>query len=322
MNTINLHQISAWSPERNKELIDRALLRIGWTIEDIVSIFKSYTPKSNLGYFSNTVFLDLGMANRYAQSNHIYSLLYYYSRLSYANFLVRLNAGKHVEFEIAGKTIETIGTLENSEIGSGYVIRGIEAALVLRNQQALDLYASIPVSFTEQANQEDIIWETMMYFYQTLLKAEGDQNNAAAAHYQISSLLDWEEYKKYVKVEGYNSIDVWKDVFEMRKPVVESQILPVLKIYHRILHNDQQGYEQAVYEALLSWKQYYTMPKYELDGQQFDHSTEPQGYLALPICAACAYGYENGMRLSTVESDYIPKWMIEGQFEGMQLLVS
>lgn len=63
------------------------------------------------------------------------------------------------------------------------------------------------------------------------------------------------------------------------------------------------------------------MPKYVENGQEFDHSTISSGYLALEIVAACAYAYDRGMKLNTVESDYIPKWMIEGNFDKFELLV-
>lgn len=110
-------------------------------------------------------------------------------------------------------------------------------------------------------------------------------------------------------------------LFDLRKPKVEHTHVPVLRIYHAIFHKDQAQYETAVIAALEQWKAYFSIGEYELHGQEFDHSTDGEGFIALPIIAACAYAYDQGMKLETVESDYIPKWMIEGNFEGLELLV-
>ncbi|WP_461085411.1 immunity 49 family protein [Spirosoma flavus] len=235
--------------------------------------------------------------------------------------MIRLNPGKPVQFQIADKIINTIGEFKNSEIGSGYVIQGIYAAQILRDQQALDLYSYIPVSFTEQANQEDLIWEIMLHFLQTIIQHKGTKDEAAGAFHHISRLLDWDEYKKYIKVEGYNSVQIWKDVFAMRKPIAEYLLLPTINIYHYILYQNQAGFEQAVYKALVKWKEYYTLKYTDDQGNEQDHSTQPQGFLALPIAATCAYAFDKGMKLETVQSDYIPNWMIEGRFDEFELLV-
>ncbi|WP_428659612.1 Imm49 family immunity protein [Runella sp.] len=324
MNIKNIHQPATWETSKTTELLDRRRRRVKKGIEEIQYIRSNFNSNFNLGGFLHETIVSLGYSNHYSNDNDTFNLLCYYSQLNYANFLIRFNVGKPVQFAIADRQIETIGEFKNSEIGTGHVIAGIAAARILRNQPFLDFYANIPVTLTEQQNQEDIIGETMMYFYQTLIKGEADKDTAAVTHYHINSFLDWEEYKKYIKVEGYNSLPIWKTVFDMRKPTTASCLLPVLEIYHYILHKDQAGYEKAVYEALVKWKEYFTKPVYtypDEPGREFDHSTYPQGYLALEIAAACAFAYERGMKLETIESDYIPKWMIEGRFEDFELLV-
>lgn len=316
---IKIHQNSYWEDE-NKAL-EFILGQFKHNLSTITQVRNTYASNYNLGGFANTVLMGSCYLNYLKYDNYTYNLLFYYSQLNYANFLIRTNIDKPIQFTIANKSIETTGEFKNSEIGTGYVITGIAASRILRNQSFLDFYADIPVTFTEQQNQEDIIGETMMYFYQTLINSGADINNAASAYHHISSFLDWDEYKKYIKVEGFNSEKVWKIVFDSRKQTTEYFIFPILEIYHYILHQDQEGYEKAVYEALVKWKAFFTRPKYVEDGQEFDYSTSPSGYLALEIVAACAYAYDRGMKLNTVESDYIPKWMIEGNFDKFELLV-
>jgi hypothetical protein len=317
---IKLHENSYWKQDENRAL-EFISGQFKHDLNTITTIKNTYAPTYNLGWGGHTVLMDCCYSNYLQYDNQIYNLLYYYSQLNYANFLIRTNVGKPIRFRIADKEIETFGEFKNDNIGTGHVIAGIAAARILRDQSFLDFYADIPVTLTEQQNQEDIIGETMMYFYQTLIKGEADKDAAAVTQYHINSFLDWEEYKKYIKAEGFNSESVWKIVFDSRKQTTGYFMFPLLEIYHYILHQDQAGYEKAVYEALVKWKAFYARPKYVENGQEFDYSTSPSGYLALEIAAACAYAYDRGMKLETVESDYIPKWMIEGRFEDFELLV-
>ena len=317
---IEIHENSYWKQDKDR-ILEFIPSEWEYNLGRIKKLRNTYAPNYNLGAYADNILMGSFYLSYLKYDNQIYNLLYYYSQLNYANFLIRLNAGKPVQFTIADRQIETIGEFKNSEIGSGYVIAGICAARILRNQSFLDFYADIPVTLTEQQNQEDIIGETMMYFYQTLIKGEADKDAAAVAHYHINSFLDWEEYKKYIKAEGFNSESVWKIVFDSRKQTTGYFLFPLLEIYHYILHQDHAGYEKAVYEALVKWKAFYTRPKYVENGQEFDYSTSPSGYLAIEIAAACAYAYDRGMKLETVESDYIPKWMIEGKFDNFELLV-
>lgn len=318
---VKRHQYSFWTSGQELTYKENALWYVQRGINSVVEISREYNSKYNLGGGTVSRLQNLGYANLYGDSNQTYNLLYYFNQLSFAWFLLTLNDSKPISFQIANCVIETTGKFKNSGIGSWYVMQGIYAAQILRDQQALDLYAHIPVSFTEQANQEDLIWEIMLHFLQTVVQRKGTKDEAAGAYHHIHKLLDWDEYKKYVKLESYNSVEVWKDVFAMRKPMAEYLLLPTINIYHYILYQNQAGYEQAVYDALLKWKEYYTMKYTDEHGEEQDHSTQPQGYLALPIAAACAYAYDKGMKLQTVESDYIPTWMIEGRFDEFELLV-
>lgn len=319
--TIETHQSSRLIGENKIKTINYIENQLIFHLETIDIIRNKYGPNYNLGGAAHTIFFDIGYLVYFKKDNETYNILFYYSQLNYANFLIRTNVGNTVHFMVANKEIETTGVFKNSEIGSSNVVSGICAAQILRDKEKLSFYADIPVTFTEQANQEDIIGELMMHFYQLLIKEEVTKDTAATVYQQITKLLDWEEYKQYIKVEGFNSLAIWEDVFDARKPMVEAQTLPVLLIYYYILTQDQAGYEEAVYEALLKWKTYFTLPKYTVNGQEIDHSTQSWGYLSLPIASACAYAYDRGMKLKTVESDYIPKWMIEGEFDGFELLV-
>lgn len=253
--------------------------------------------------------------------NYLYNYLYYYNQLQYARFVYGMNDGKKIRLQIADREIETVGKFKNSYIGTYFIRNGIMAASILRDKEKLAFYADIPLDFPAQTGQEDLIYETMLMFYQVLIKGNGTENEAIASQHHIKKQLDWGYYIKYVVQEGFNDEYVWRQLHKYRSQEAIYQFLPVLEIYHHILNQNQVGFENAVYEALLKWKEYYLMRYIDENQEDRDHSTRPEGFLALPIIAACAYAYDRGMKLETVESDYLCQWMIEGKFDNFELLI-
>lgn len=263
---------------------------------------------------------NLGDSSYYGiDKNYLYNYLYYYSQLQYALFMSGTNEGKKVQFQIADRAIETVG--KSTNLSSYGVKTGIETSKILRDKQKLDFFSSVPVEVTEKGNQEDLVGEILMLFYQILIKGNGTKNEAIATYHHLEKQLDWNEYVKYVIQEGFNDEYVWKQIHKYRSWEISYKYLPVVNIYHQILNNNQSGFEDAVYEALLKWKEYYLMKYTDENQEEKDHSTKPSGFLALPVIAACAYAHDKGMKLQTVESDYLCDWMIEGRFEGFELLV-
>lgn len=317
--TINIHEQASWKGYEAK-MSDRMYDFVKDEIRFVQKLRDFFG--SNFGGIPNIMIRGLGTANLYGTPNYTYNYLYYANQLNLAWFRYVMNDGKAVTLQIADKAIETVGQFKNESIGARNVMNGIVMALLLRDKKALDFYAQIPLSFTMQGNQEDLIWESMLLFYQVLIKGTGNEHEAHGAYYEITKLLDWDEYKRTItQKDNFLTMDVWQMLHKWRSLMAQHITLPVLAIYHCILHKDQAAFEEAVYQALLKWKEYYTMQYVDEQGEERDHSIEPQGYLALPIAAACAYAHDKGIKLETVESDYIPKWMIEGRFEDFELLV-
>lgn len=316
---INTHEPSSW--QKNKS---RVIELKSNRVEDLNGVRQMRNQFGTVSLPGNihSFFRELGNANLYSTASLIYNYLYYANQLNYAWFQYTLHSGQSVKFMIVDKEVETIGQFSTDSIGTFHVMKAIQTALILRDKQALDFYAQIPLSFTEQAPQEDMLFETMFLFYQVLLSGKDTTSEAQATYNHLAQMLTWEEYKQYVMIEGFNDESVWKLIFEMRKQTTESIFLPVLHIYHHVLQRNQAGFEKAVEEALYRWKAYYSLQFTDVDGEEYDHTLDPTGYLSLPILAACAYAFDRGMRLINLESKYIPQWLIAGNVEEMELLVN
>lgn len=318
---IDLHEPTYWQPkEYVKEYNQNQAKDFSWILR-LRDSFGTFSLSGTL----NEYLRKLGYSQLYSSPDYIFNYLYYSNQLSLAWYNYAMNAGKAVTLQIADKTIETIGKFEPADyhaVSSQYALSGFYTSLILRDRSTQLFFADVPLDFINSFGQEDMISEVMLLFYQLLVKGTGTKDEAQGAYYHITQQLNWEEYHKYIIIESYNSEYIWKEVlFKNRIRKATYIFLPVLNIYHQILHGSQAGYEKAVYDALLKWKEHWTLKYLDENQEEWDLSTDPEGYLALPITAACAYAYDRGMKLETVESDYIPKWMIEGRFEDFELLV-
>ncbi|MCU0439112.1 MAG: immunity 49 family protein [Raineya sp.] len=54
--------------------------------------------------------------------------------------------------------------------------------------------------------------------------------------------------------------------------------------------------------------------------QREEIRSDPKGWLSMALIGACAIAYDKGMKRE-VESDYIPNWIVKGDFEGLELVV-
>jgi len=84
----------------------------------------------------------------------------------------------------------------------------------------------------------------------------------------------------------------------------EFLIMPSTRLWNAILSKDQTAVDKALKSALEHHKLFWG---------NTENSKKIFGWISLPLLAACAYAYDHGMDLN-VESDYIPRWLVTGDF--------
>lgn len=327
MRNIKKHEPSFWEEEEDKAKVElvKSLYRedIKYYLSHLVELKNDFKGISFDGT-KNSIIQSIGWTGHYGTPNETYNSLYYSNQLNKAWFEYNMNDGKPVKLHIADKIVETTGKFNKTRsIGSGAVAAAILLAIILRDRKSLEFYASIPFAFTEKAPQHHFLYEIRMALFQTLVNGNGNEHEAHSAYYEYNKLMNWEEFKKYINnLDDFLTVSVWHDhIFKGTQTIGKYIFLPELAIYHCILHKDQESFEEAVYDALTKWKEYYTMRYVDSSGEEKDHSLLSEGYWAIPIIAACAFAYDRGMKLKNVSSDYLCDWMIEGRFEGFELLI-
>lgn len=322
---IKKHNYSSWGggTDTDMEYIAYKNKHLLTYIDNIKFLYSEF-ERVNFDSIKSSIEYALGMTGHYSTPNYAYNYLYYSNQLNKAWFEYNMNDGKPVKLHIADKIVETTGKFNQTRsIGAIGVANSIRLAFILRDKEALAFYATIPFEFAELHPQHHFIYEIPMVLFQTLIKGIGNEHEAHGAYFEYRKQLDWNEFRQYVtRTNDFLSIDIWHSIiFPSLKIQGELLVLPELAIYHSILHNDQDAFEEAVYDALTKWKEYYTMRYVDSSGEEKDHSLLSEGYWAIPIIAACAFAYDRGRKLKNVSSDYLCDWMIEGRFEGFELLI-
>jgi hypothetical protein len=99
-------------------------------------------------------------------------------------------------------------------------------------------------------------------------------------------------------------------------PNIENLFIPLIKVYQAIFSNNENLFNTNIYNALEKHKNHY-------EGEEFGESRrgKPEGWISVALTVACAIAHDKGMKRE-VESDYIPEWLIKGDFEGLELIVN
>lgn len=87
-------------------------------------------------------------------------------------------------------------------------------------------------------------------------------------------------------------------------------VVPAMEVLFQIIDDDAAGYDDALAEALVQHRRYYT----EVQPRTTEIAKRPRGEALLPITllGLAAIAYDRGLR-SSVESDYLPPSIVRGE---------
>ncbi|WP_411129736.1 immunity 49 family protein [Streptomyces sp. x-19] len=91
------------------------------------------------------------------------------------------------------------------------------------------------------------------------------------------------------------------------RDLLQAVLYPPINLFHRFVTKDEQGFNQALLEALELHKAYWTADE--------DRTADPDGRIALgPLAIACL-AYDGGIPVE-VESEYLPKHLLQRGWLG------
>ena len=236
---------------------------------------------------------------------------FYSNELTKIIFELSKNPDKGVTIEYDGQ----FKTLQGWEVGltinhppdiyyPWYWEECVEFALVLRSQKTIDVL------------KFDCTWHE--YIDRTIGSFNPDMIDMALYDFYNSLLL--ENYNKSLELANTiianleSNLEFWVNNINHFKTVKDEALLltiPSMYCFKSVFEGNEEVFNTHLHDALLKHKQYCTT-KYKTP--LTPTSKQDQLFVAMSLLTACCLAYDRGMKIE-VESDYIPKWLIEQDYQ-------
>ncbi|MEY3444729.1 MAG: hypothetical protein RLZZ519_3010 [Bacteroidota bacterium] len=213
---------------------------------------------------------------------HLLQDLRYSTAFSMAHWAICLDASQRIELKIeghnytvGGKAISAYKTMTDWEMA-------VYIEIILRDQQHFPmLTAAGKACLTEDISSND-----------------------------ASRALEYRYMDALIRNDPESALEITQQLFAQsgqsgtNQAANEFLIMPSTRLWNAILSKDQAAVDKALESALEHHKLFWG---------NTENSQKIFGWISLPLLAACAYAYDHGMDIN-VESDYIPRWLVTGDF--------
>jgi hypothetical protein len=237
--------------------------------------------------------------------NLIYTSLFYFNLLGFSSYQTNYNAPE----ELFTWTTDNGKSFQQSQrmqrLRDHQLLDYIKTAILLRDSEAKAFYESI----------EPRVSTTSRYYFpheqdleQLLIFLCGKDDTKILTHLKQMQSFDYLGFLK--------TLTHYQTSFCV--PIIQHLLTPFVAVISAIFEDKKETFNTTLEEALLQHKAYYE----SLDPETNNESRrgQPEGWVSLLLTCACAIAYERGFE-RTVSSDYIPEWLVKGEFEGLGLVV-
>jgi hypothetical protein len=212
----------------------------------------------------------------------------------------------------------------NSEKLQLNLLTFIPLSLIMRDKSSFNFYTNLDLIYSKRPFYQS---GSNFLLSKLLCMLCGD---ISAIKEHITFLITFEE-NEYQKRRldggrGYSENDFKEDNFSIYSSAhsamlyegeqIEYLKLPFLKVLKSIFEKDEVNFNKNLLIALEKHRTYYGT--FLIEGEEIND--RPEGWVSLWLTCACAIAHDKGMKRE-VTSDYIPEWLVKGEFEGLELVV-
>lgn len=223
----------------------------------------------------------------------IFTHLFYAHQFGVNHFKISMKSGP-VTLKVGNTDIQVEGNPDNSYTGFGIWSQIFYLAMILRDKQSLEYIFSIPDSFmlksTFSASERDrIVTEIFRNIYSPdeLLKSI-------------------QKYEAYTTPEDH----------PLRENFKKYLYDPMVDVLKAAIEGEEESFNNRLENALKAHRDFYSVEK-----QNYGSPADPFSWLSFKLIAICVFAFDNGMPVR-IKSDYLPEWMITGDFKECQLIIS
>jgi hypothetical protein len=162
---------------------------------------------------------------------------------------------------------------------------GFYHAVICREKPILDLLCRVPADLLRGV--KGFKADECVYLHAEALRAYWQQADDAPE--RLAAALEATAPESLEFAPGDLVLDLW---------------VPEMELLYRVMLKDEQGFNEALRKALELHKRYW--------GQKKDNRwNDAQAFLSIPITALSCLAWESDLEVK-VSSDYIPRWLVEG----------
>lgn len=306
-------------------------LKIGYQeLQEYVLAIQNEPTKKSLTGMAQQFFRDLirGEITK-SQKTVSFQFLFYANQFGLAS--VKRDYFEKANFTIGKKELKCMGRnkslLEAHNLGELQLnlLTFVPLSLIMRDKEAQDFYANLELTYSKcpfYSVASNFLFSKLFY-----LICSGD---IMVLKEHITFLITFEE-NEYQKRRldggrGYSENDFKENNFSIYSSAhsamlyegeqIEYLKLPFLKVLKSIFEKDEVNFNKNLLIALEKHKTYYGT--FLIEGEEIND--RPEGWVSLWLTCACAIAHDKGMKRE-VTSDYIPEWLVKGEFEGLELVV-
>lgn len=219
----------------------------------------------------------------------IHQHLFYAHQFGINNLKLASSPGLEVELTIGNTTKTATGRVISDHTDPIACITLFCLSIILRDQKALTFLKSIPDNFLRKTIASPFAIE---FAFLNILSALSDRKKLKKA------ILEYDETDYDERFDlAHTQQNLYGSVVNVLKPVLD---------------NNQSEFDNRLAQAIHDLKKYFTRDN--------GPSSDPFSWISYYLLAAAAYAFDQGMNV-TLETDYLPLWMVKGEFSDCELTV-
>ena len=205
--------------------------------------------------------------------------------------------GQPFTSKILGKTINQVGISSTNNNSAISYTEWLLMGLILRRYEVITKTLSNPPNDIEASPESKDRWNlTEFVYYKALIEK---RTNRPAIYQSALEVAKDPGSIRFLLGGNYEVLPTTPE----RKAWVDHMYLPFLRLFELAANEEGTAFNEELASALKTYVKFI---------EDNDLSYDRKHWLPIRLLAACAYAHDQGIRI-TMESDYLPKWLIEGE---------
>lgn len=224
-------------------------------------------------------------------------LLHYSLELTMVSVSLQVDTSTKKKIKFNNHTFTLSGNSNHNNLGIETWLQATYLATILRTQKTLQNLLSLPSNAFDKSPISHDPWTKAEMLY--LAKILSNSKTAQDAFAQLTTTINNLSTIRVLLDGGFEAIPATPE----RQDLIESVYYPTISMFQHAKNQTETNFSNHLQETIESLRIYISK------SNQF---SEPKYWVYFPLIAACAYAHDQGIAI-TVESDYLPKWLIEGR---------